>query len=86
MFQNGHVAAIADTVGQLDGKRTVTDGTAPVLESLALEYGPNRKKDTAKDKVKRNLLSASCGEYPQLAPAGGKMVGAGRLELSTSTV
>lgn len=86
MFPHGQVAAIADTVGQLDGKRAVTDETAPVFENLALEYGPNRQKVTAKDKVKRNLLTASCGEYPQLAPVGGKMVGAGRLELSTSTV
>lgn len=30
MFPHGQVAAIAGTVGQLDGKRTVTDGTAPV--------------------------------------------------------
>ena len=86
MFPHGQVAAIAGTVGQLNGKRTVTGETATVLERLALEYGPNWKKVTAKDKTKRNLLSAACGEYPLLAPVGQKMVGAGRLELSTSTV
>lgn len=76
MFPHGQVAAIAGTVGLLDGKRAVTDGTAPVLERLALEYGPNRKKVTAKRQSKTELvervmwrISAAC---PRRTKDGGR--------------